>query len=83
MYNWITLFYSRNYHNTVNYLYFNKMLKNGEKKKTNLSNLSTYYNFTDLMIGRYLHSLALPALNLLSPKWRPHTSIFGARSYKM
>ena len=28
IYNWITLLYSRNYHNMVNQLYFNKTLKN-------------------------------------------------------
>ena len=32
MYNQITLLYSRNYHNLVNQLYFNKMLKNDKKR---------------------------------------------------
>ena len=33
MYNWITLLYSRNYHNIVNELYFNKILKNEKKNR--------------------------------------------------
>ena len=33
MYNWITLLHSRNYHNTVNQLYFNRTVKNEKKKK--------------------------------------------------
>ena len=32
MYNGITLLYSRNYHNLVNQLYFNKTLKSEDKK---------------------------------------------------
>ena len=32
MYNWITLLYSRNDHNIINQLYFNKVLKNEKKK---------------------------------------------------
>ena len=28
MYNWVVILYSRNYHNTVLELYFNKTLKN-------------------------------------------------------
>ena len=31
MYNWITSLYSRNYHNIINQLYFNKTLKNEKK----------------------------------------------------
>ena len=31
MYNWITLFYSRNYHNIGNQLNYNKTLKNEKK----------------------------------------------------
>ena len=32
MYNWFTLLYSRNYHNTVNQLYFNKSEKKSKNK---------------------------------------------------
>ena len=32
IYNWIILLYSRNYHNTVNQLYFQKTLKNKKKR---------------------------------------------------
>ena len=32
MYNWIILLYSRDYHNIVNKLYFNKTLKNENEK---------------------------------------------------
>ena len=33
MYNWIILLNSRNFHNIVNQLYFNKTLKKWKKKK--------------------------------------------------
>ena len=55
MYDWVTLLYSRNWHNTVNQLYFKKMRKKKnkfewEKKScilffhynTNVPNLSTF-----------------------------------------
>ena len=32
MNDWVTLLYSRNYHNTVNQLYSNNIFKNKEKK---------------------------------------------------
>ena len=38
MYDWVTVLYSRNWHNTVNQLYFNKNKTGGKKiKKTQIS----------------------------------------------
>ena len=42
VYNWITLLYSRNYHNIVNQLYFNKTLR--IKKRIKRNREKTYEN---------------------------------------
>ena len=57
MYGWITLLYSRNQHNFVNWLYFNKIKfekvinkKNFKEKKSNISHLKwekKSLNFTE------------------------------------
>ena len=36
VYNLVTFLYRRNYHKTVNQLYFSKMLKNGKNTQTNV-----------------------------------------------
>ena len=46
MYDWVTLLYSRNWHNVVNQLYINKTLKN--EKRENARNL---YHFTFDHVG--------------------------------
>ena len=51
IYNWITLLYSRNYHNIVNQLYFNKTLKMDKKECISM------YNWVTLLYSRNWHSI--------------------------
>ena len=48
VYHGITLLYSRNYHNNVNQLYFNKTLKGKKRLLVHLECIS------DLLLGLYL-----------------------------
>ena len=56
MYNWFSLLYSRNYHNIVNQLYFNKTIKKGEKGKKKwkrINNNQDYINTKKIIIEYY------------------------------
>ena len=68
MYDWVPLLYSRNWHSTINQLYFNK--KSKIKKSFRDNNYSMYLgdyscSLSDFYYSLYFWNLRVPLFNVL------------------
>ena len=75
MYNWITLWYRRNYYNIVNQLYFNKTFKNEKKFIPDM--WQTYFTSIPFigMCGLFLiHTLQPSVVYILSAQQKSNES---------
>ena len=64
MYNWVTMLYSRNWHNVVNQLYFNK-IKNKNKKQKKNPRGTCCLKFTFLNFSLILCNASQEIMNLM------------------